>query len=45
MDKGADISIKNNKGITPYDLASKEIKNTFKMDNIMMLKRPKKYYH
>ena len=44
MDKGADISIKNNKGITPYDLASKEIKNTFKMDNIMMLKRPKKYY-
>lgn len=44
LDKGADITIKNKKGITPYDLASKEIKNEFKLDNIMILKRPKKYY-
>ena len=46
LNKGADISIKNKKGITPYDLASKEIKNEFKLDKIMILKDPKKViYH
>ena len=44
MSKGADISIKNNKGITPYELASKEVKKKFKLDNIMLLKESKRYY-
>ena len=45
LDNGADISIKNKKGTTPYDLATKEIKKLFKLDNIMLLKEPKKYYY
>ena len=45
LSKGANINIKNKKGFTPYDLASKEIKKEFKLDNLMMINSPKKYYY
>ena len=45
LSNGAKINIKNRKGFTPYDLASKEIRKEFKLDNLMMMNSPKKYYY
>ena len=33
MDDGGDITLKNKKGITPFDLTDREIKAYFKLGN------------
>lgn len=45
LDKNADITIKNREGFSSYDLADKDLRNEFKMENILVSKRPKKYYY
>lgn len=35
-----DITIKNKEGMTSYDLADKDIRKEFKMENILLLKKP-----
>jgi len=44
LDKNGDITIKNKEGMTSYDLADKDIRKEFKMENILVLKKPGKYY-
>ena len=45
LDKNGDITIKNKEGMTSYDLADKDIRKEFKMENILVLKKPGKYYY
>ena len=45
LDKKADITIKNKEGMTSYDLADKDLRKEFKMENILVLKNPSKYYY
>ena len=45
LDNNADITIKNNEGITSYDLADKDIRKEFRMENILVLKKPGKYFY
>ena len=45
LDKNGDITIKNKEGMTSYDLADKDIRKEFKMENILVLKKPGKYHH
>ena len=43
MDKGGDITIKNKNGVTPYDMATREIRSKFKLETILLLKGNKNY--
>jgi len=43
LDNNADITIKNKEGMTSYDLADKDIRKEFKMENILLLGKPRKY--
>jgi ankyrin repeat protein len=45
LDKKADITIKNKEGLTSYDLADKDIRKEFKMENLLVEKQPGKYYY
>ena len=45
LDKKGDITIKNKEGLTPYDLANKELRKEFKMENILVIKKPSNYYY
>jgi ankyrin repeat protein len=44
LDKDADITIKNKEGMTSYDLADKDLRKEFKMENILVAKKPVKFY-
>ena len=43
LDNNADITIKNKEGMNSYDLADKDIRKEFKMENILLLGKPRKY--
>lgn len=45
LDKKGDITIRNKEGLTPYDLADKDLRKEFKMENILVLKKPSNYYY
>ena len=45
LDKKADITIKNKEGMTSYDLAHIDLRKEFKMEKILVLKNPSKYYY
>ena len=45
LDKKADITIKNKEGLTSYDLADKDIRKEFKMENLLVEKQPGRYYY
>ncbi len=44
LDKDADITIRNKEGFTSYDLADKDLRKEFKMENILVAKKPGKFY-
>ena len=44
LNKDADITIKNKEGMTSYDLADKDLRKEFKMENILVTKKPAKFY-
>ena len=43
LDNDGDITIKNKEGMTSYDLADKDIRKEFKMENILLFKKPWKF--
>ena len=43
VDNDGDITIKNKEGMTSYDLADKDIRKEFKMENILLFKKPWKF--
>ena len=45
LDKDADITIRNKEGMTSYDLADKDLRKEFKMENILVSKKPGKFYY
>ena len=45
LDKDADITIRNKEGFTSYDLADKDLRKEFKMENILVAKKPGKFYY
>lgn len=44
LDNDADITIRNKEGMTSYDLADKDLRKEFKMENILVAKKPGKFY-
>ena len=43
LDNDGDITIKNKEGMTSYDLADIDIRKEFKMENILLFKKPWKF--
>ena len=44
LDNDADITIRNKEGMSSYDLADRELRKEFKMENILVAKKPDKFY-
>jgi ankyrin repeat protein len=44
LDKDADITIRNKEGMSSYDLADRDLRKEFKMENILVAKKPDKFY-
>ena len=44
LDNDADITLRNKEGMSSYDLADRELRKEFKMENILVAKKPDKFY-